>query len=96
MRKDLRITIGVSVLGFFSGLTLYDLVTTLPHPKKKKKKTKMRNGFPFLSEYNDGVFRYWMNYKDGFSWKVKFRERKSERPFALGRGGELGGFGVDF
>jgi hypothetical protein len=56
----------------------------------------MRNGFSFLSEYNDGVFRYWMNYKDGFSWKVKFRERKSERPFALGRGGELGGFGVDF
>lgn len=44
-----------------------------------------------MGENNDGI-SFLDEYKDGFHGKVKLRER----PLALGRGGELGGSGLEF
>jgi hypothetical protein len=59
--------------------------------KQLQKEEKLRNGFCFLGENNDGI-SFLDKYKDGFHGKVKLRER----PLALGRGGELGGSGLEF
>jgi hypothetical protein len=59
--------------------------------KHSQKEEKLKMGFYFLGENNDGL-SFFDGYKYGFHGKVKLRER----PLALGRGGELGGSGLEF